>query len=554
MQLLSLHKELSLHPKNAEELKGLILQFAVQGKLTGKWRETNTSVDNASVLLEKIVSYNEEQLKKKKRRIKKLSTDPDIVLDLPNNWIQTKNHVLFSLAKGKNPKDLSETVKKYPYQDIESLARGNVRRYSDDEKAFKCSVGDILVVCDGSRSGLVLDGKDGIVGSTLAIIETPPFIQSYIKLLFLQGYQKANATMKGAAIPHLDTQTLLSSDIGLPPLEEQKAIVEVVNALFEEVEALEDLTKERISLKEDFVTSALRRLIETDNTTQEWNYLQQHFSSLFTEKKNIKSLRETILQLAVQGKLTEVWRANNLNTEPASELLKRIQAEKQQLIADKKIKKEKPLSPIEDEDKPYEIPKGWVWCRVRDLLKIQNGYAFKSAEFSSAGIKLLRNLNIAHGEFKWKEIAMYPISKLEGLDRFKLEKDDIVISLDRPLISSGLKIAKIREVDLPLMLLQRVGRVIAKELDINVDYLYLWFNSGSFVSSIDPGRSNGIPHISSREVENLIFSLPPLIEQQAIVEKVNSLMTLCEELEQQIDNSQTQIEQLMQSCLKEVFD
>ena len=117
MQLLSLLKELSLHPKNAEELKGLILQLAIQGKLTAKWRETNATVENTSVLLEKIVSYNEEQLKKKKRRIKKLSTDPEIVLDLPKNWIQTKNHVLFSLAKGKNPKDLSETVKKYPYQD-----------------------------------------------------------------------------------------------------------------------------------------------------------------------------------------------------------------------------------------------------------------------------------------------------------------------------------------------------------------------------------------------------------------------------------------------------
>ena len=83
--------------------------------------------------------------------------------------------------------------------------------------------------------------------------------------------------MKGAAIPHLDTQTLLSSDIGLTPLEEQKAIVEVVNELFAEVEQLEELTKERISLKEDFVTSALQRLAQTANTTKEWNFLQQHF-------------------------------------------------------------------------------------------------------------------------------------------------------------------------------------------------------------------------------------------------------------------------------------
>lgn len=114
--------------------------------------------------------------------------------------------------------------------------------------------------------------------------------------------------------------------------------MEVVNTLFKEVEALEELTKERISIKEDFVTSALRKLAETDNTTQEWHYLQQHFSSFFTEKKNIKSLRETILQLAVQDKLTAKWREENPSVENASELLKRIEAEKQQLITEKKMK------------------------------------------------------------------------------------------------------------------------------------------------------------------------------------------------------------------------
>ena len=134
--------------------------------------------------------------------------------------------------------------------------------------------------------------------------------------------------------------------IPLPPLEEQKAIVEVVNTLFREVEQLETLTKESIQIKDSFVVSALTRLTEAENTKEEWNFLQQHFSSFFTEKKNIKSLRETVLQLAVKDKLTAKWREAHLQVEPALELLKRIEAEKQQLIADKKIKKEKTLPPI----------------------------------------------------------------------------------------------------------------------------------------------------------------------------------------------------------------
>jgi len=200
--------------------------------------------------------------------------------------------------------------------------------------------------------------------STLAIIETPKFIQEYVKILFLQDYKRANANMKGAAIPHLDTNVLLATDVGFPPLKEQKVIVEVVKQLFTEVEQLESLTKERIQLKESFVISALTRLTEAENTQQEWNFLQQHFSSFFTEKKNIKSLRETILQLAVQGKLTESWRANNPNLEPASELLKRNEAEKKKLIAEKKIKKEKTLPSVENDEIPYELPDGWVWCKI----------------------------------------------------------------------------------------------------------------------------------------------------------------------------------------------
>src|SRR5690606_16749803 len=142
--------------------------------------------------------------------------------------------------------------------------------------------------------------------------------------------------------------------IPIPPLEEQKAIVEVVETLFKEVEQLEHLTVERITLKEDFVTSALNQLT-INNAKQEWEFLQAHFKSFFNETPNIKKLRETVLQLAVQGKLTADWRVTNPDTEDASILLKRIQKEKAQLIKNKKIKKEKSLPPITKDEIPYEM-------------------------------------------------------------------------------------------------------------------------------------------------------------------------------------------------------
>ena len=187
-QLLKHFHELSLHPGNAQKLKALILELATQGKLTRNWRAENPHFVADQKLLDRIKSYNKDLLSKKKRRVKVPKVKSESSIDIPENWLRTYNYELFTLQKGKNPNDLSESEKKFPYMDVKALDKGVIRRYSDDEKAVKCSANDILVVCDGSRSGLVLNGKDGIVGSTLAVIETPPFIQEIPKANFFRRF------------------------------------------------------------------------------------------------------------------------------------------------------------------------------------------------------------------------------------------------------------------------------------------------------------------------------------------------------------------------------
>jgi len=381
--------------------------------------------------------------------------------------------------------------------------------------------------------------------------ETPPFIQSYIKLQFLQGYKKANSTMKGAAIPHLDTQTLLSSDIGLPPLEEQKAIVEVVDALFKELEALEELTKERISLKEDFVTSALRRLVETDNTTQEWSYLQQHFSSFFTEKKNIKSLRETILQLAVQGKLTAKWRKENPSVEHASELLKRIEVEKKQLIAQRKIRKEKAFPMIEDDEKKFNLPNSWIWCRFQQIFDIRDGTHDSPKDSSDTNsYPLITSKNFKEGNIDFDSARrISEADYLKVIYRSKVHTGDILFSMIGGNIGNQVEVGDYTEFAIKNIALFKHynSNTIAKG--------FLSVFSKFIAMSLQSHAAGGAqPFVSLKFFRNLVLGLPSKEEQQAIVEKVNSLMALCDELDQQVDNSQSQIEQLMQSCLKEVFE
>jgi type I restriction enzyme, S subunit len=333
--------------------------------------------------------------------------------------------------------------------------------------------------------------------------------------------------------------------------------VEVVNTLFKEVDALEELTKERISLKEDFVTSALRRLTETDNTTQEWNYLQQHFSSFFTEKKNIKSLRETILQLAVQGKLTTNWREANFSVEHASELLKRIETEKQQLIAEKKIKKEKLLPPIDDEDKPCELPNSWVWCRFQHI--IYSGYTglersknFQSLDYTYGYFKM-NNIG-DYGQCNWDKFTHVEASDDEVV-KYSLKKNDFLFNTRNSYELVGKTCIIDKDYTIPLLFNNNIFKVDFGGKN-DPGYINLMFSSPVINKLLDEKKSatTNVAAIYQGKLMELLVVIPPLEEQQAIVEKVNSLMALCDELEQQVDNSQTQIEQLMQSCLKEVFE
>lgn len=170
-------------------------------------------------------------------------------------------------------------------------------------------------------------------------------------------------------------------------------------------------------------------------------------------------------------------------------------------------------------------------CPLSDVAKLQNGYAFKSEWFAKDGTRLLRNANVGHGVLDWSETVRLPEQKVREFDRFRLNVGEIVLSLDRPLISTGLKIAVVEERDMPCLLLQRVARFQLVPDSVTRDFLLLWLKSPLFTGAINPGRSNGVPHISTKQVEALTLPLPPLAEQKRIVEKVDQLMALCDELE-----------------------
>jgi type I restriction enzyme S subunit len=131
--------------------------------------------------------------------------------------------------------------------------------------------------------------------------------------------------------------------------------------------------------------------------------------------------------------------------------------------------------------------------------------------------------------------------------------NDIVLTLDRPFITTGTKVARIRDSDLPALLLQRVGRFVETSPGLDDDYLFLWILSPHFNQQIDPGRSNGVPHISSKQVEQAKIFVPPLAEQHRIVAKVDELMALCDQLEQQLCQADQQRRRLLEAVLAEAL-
>ncbi|OQK15812.1 hypothetical protein AU255_16610 [Methyloprofundus sedimenti] len=516
-----------------KKLRELILELAVRGQLVPQ----DPNDEPASVLLKRIAAEKEQLIKDKK--IKPSKALPEIGEDekpfeLPDGWEWSKNIDLFTLTKGKKPKNLSENNIGSPYLDIEALDRGNILRYTDDEKCPRSTNKDILVVCDGSRSGLVLDGKDGVIGSTLAIIETPTYIQVYVKLFFRQAFQRLNSSMKGAAIPHLDTKSLREGLFAVPPFKEQYRIVAKVDELMALCDQLEQQTENSITAHQTLVETLLATLTSSENTAafnQSWTRIAAHFDTLFTTEHSIDQLKQTVLQLAVIGKLVP----QNPNDEPASVLLKKIAAEKEQLIKDKKIKKSLSVDNIIRENCDWSYPKQWSKIELQDLFKFID-YRGKNPAKSDKGKRIITAKNIRMGFIKNDPIEyiseeLYKSWMVRGFPQI----GDILFVTE----GHTMGFVSLVELEYEFALAQRT---ICFQPFMKFDttfFLYVLM-SQQFQDIIkDNQTGSAAGGIKASKLKKVPVPFPPLAEQHRIVKKADELMTLCDQLKTRLSQAQT---------------
>lgn len=265
----------------------------------------------------------------------------------------------------------------------------------------------------------------------------------------------------------------------------------------------------------------------------------------------LKKLRQQILREAIEGKHTANWRQQNPDVELVSKLLARIQVEKEQLIKDKKIRKQKPLPEISEEEKPFKLPEGWVWARIGSITNVvTSGSRNWKSLYSESGASFIRSQDIKLDRLCYANRAYVNVSKgKEGTRTFVNQYDWLIII-------TGANVGKCAYLyDDPgeAYVSQHVGlmRPTTKEIG---EFGHLWLTAelggrgllASFIYGDKPG-------LNLPQIRNLLIPLPPTPEQKAIVTKVEKLLALCDQLEVHIADNQTHADQLMPAVLKEAF-
>ena len=560
--LLSNLNLLATAPDGVARLRELILTLAVQGKLLPQ----DPSDEPASVLLKKIRAEKDRLIAEKQiRRSKPLDSidESEYGFDLPENWQWERLGNLGDWGAGATP---SRSNSNYYGGEIPWFKSGELTAdfISESEETVTeaalrdCSlrlnqVGDVLIAMYGATIGKT--AILSVVATTnQAVCACTPFVglsNTYLLLLMKALKPYFISIGAGGAQPNISREKVIATVIGLPPLAEQSRIVTRVEELMRLCDALQDKARLEATQHAQLVTTLLGTLTDSETPeqlTDNWHRIATHFDLVLDRPEAVDALEQTILQLAVRGLLVP----QDPQDEPASALLKKIRTEKDKLIAEGKIKRDKPLPPIADDEKPFELPQGWEWVPVGEVVEMLNGYAFKSEWFKTTGTRLLRNVNVGHGVVDWTTPAFIDNTLADEFEQFALSAGDVVLTLDRPIISTGLKLAVLREQDLPCMLLQRVARLSPVPQALSQEFLVLWMQSDAFVGTLDPGRSNGVPHISTKQVASTAFPLPPLAEQSRIVTRVAQLRRLCEDLRQRLTASQSTQAHLAEALVQDV--
>lgn len=495
-------------------LKDKVLQLAIQGKLV----EQCESDEPASVLLDRIKKEKEQLVKdkiiKKEKTLQEISND-EKSFEIPNTWEWCRlGNICKQITDGahKTPKYIDSGI---PFLSVKNISKGYLD-FSDIKYISEEEHNSLISRCNPQRNDLLFC-RIGTLGR-FKVIDTDTKFSIFVSLgliklsdnicpkymeyvlnspeLYIQYYK---IKVDGSHTSKLNLRDIPNLKIPLPPLEEQKRIVTKVDELFKLIDELD-------KNKQDLL-------------------------------KNITNTRNKVLQLAIQGKLVKQFEED----EPASVLLDRIKKEKEQLVKDKVIKKEKALPEVGEDEKLFDLPRGWEWCRLQNLaMKITDGsHNPPRGEVDKTEYFMLSSQNINKNTIVNLEKSRY-LSE----ENYNLENKRTQINIGDMLLTIVGTIGRscIYNLLQKITLQRSVAVIDTKYCNVYLKYL---FDSPQIQKYFNENASGTAQRgIYLNRLKQVAIPLPPLDEQKRIVSKVDLIMNYLDNLQQEIESQEIVLKEL----------
>ena len=566
-------------PNGVQKLRELILQLAMRGKLTSDWRTQNSNVETASYLIKRIeiIRFQHLQGNTSKSRSQphkgssSTNSNEEIYqfFDIPKSWTWCKVEQIATVCLGGTP---SRENPSYWGNDVPWVSSGEVANCringtneyitftglaNSSAKVYPKGTVLIAMIGQGKTRGqaAILD-IDACTNQNVAalVFDAGNINSDYVWYWALSEYERTRSGSQGGAQPALNGRKVRSLWLPLPPFEEQKHIVSKVEqlmALCDELEARQEKRHKRILQLGEVATSQLLTPSTPEAFNQHWQGICDNFDLLYSTPENVSQLRQAILQLAVMGKLVP----QDPNDEPASVLLEKIREEKTRLIKEGQIRKSEKLPPVEVEEMPFELPLGWECVRFGELADLVSGVTKgrKLAGRKTASYPYLRVANVQRGYLELKVIKEIEIPVNE-LDKYRLQPGDVLLTeggdwdkLGRTAIWKG-------EIE-DCIHQNHVFRARPLNEGLRSHWIALYTNSRMGRSYFEEAskKTTNLASINMTQLRNCPIPVPPVLEQDRIISKVNHYFLLCNELEAKLTQSINDREKLMEAGVRQVL-
>jgi type I restriction enzyme, S subunit len=524
-------------PDGIQKLRGLILELAVRGKLVPQ----DTSDEPASELLKRIAKERArlevEGICKKSKPMPRVGEEEQPFV-LPNGWEWQRLDITGQYINGLafKPSDWGRSGK--PIIRIQNLSgRNDEFNYTEKDVSAEYLVarGDILVSWSATLDAFIWDRDvTGVLNQHIfRVVPSEEISRAYLFWLLRAVIREMADSEKahGLVMKHINRGPFLSHVIALPPINEQHRIVAKVDELMALCDRLEAEQADAASAHARLVETLLGTLTQSTDAADlaaNWQRLAKHFDALFSTEASIDALKQTLLQLAVMGKLVP----QDPNDEPAGELLKRIDEERSLLVSRGKLRKSS-TAEYSLCDRYDSLPAGWLCTDIGSVAFVVTDGTHKTPKYCLSGVKFVSAKDIRNGRLSFDDCKFISLEEHADLvRRCKPEFGDILVSKSGS-IGTVVRVAVQEE----FSLFESLALIKFSNQQIDGDYLALAIRNACNTLQEGDVKGVAVKHLHLNVIRSLNLALPPLTEQHRIVAKVDELMALSDRLKADLTSS-----------------